>query len=642
MSNIKTVIVRYLRLSALIMVLLVILLAMFVQVFYEQKVTRTAAAGMFLQVKQLLEVNSRELEELKAKYSESCLKNAETVAYIIQSDPTVLESREALLKIAEFTEVDEIHLFNEDGVIFNGTHPEYYGLSVNAGDQIGFFKPMLSNKSLKLVQELTPNTADANLIQYSAVWSADGEYFVQVGMKQETVQNITKKNDMSYIFSMLGSNSEIQLFAVEKTSYKIIAASSPALVGNTLESIGIPVSKIVTKKDGFHAVVNGTLSFCIFEEFGDTYLCRVVTAGEMYRNVGSILIALAIGAIAFGVLLVVTVTRFLNKEIIHGVKNINAKLTEITNGNLDARVSERSTVEFSELSDHINNMIATVLASTDKISYILDRANLRIGVYEINENMKTVRVTDKAFSILQASYREQQMLSEDYTLFKEYLNARIYDCVDEAEKTYRLYGAEERYIRCEEFFLHNSVLGILMDVTEEYMRRRQLEDERDIDGLTGLLNRAGLDRRLESLFAHPDKLGFGALVMIDADGLKNINDTLGHEAGDAYLKSIADSLRTFDARKAVVSRQGGDEYVLFLHGFDSAQELGHELHRLEEIQCTVTAKVTPSKTVPIRFSFGVTMLDGSSDYAALMKSADDKMYASKRERKQRLGIPGRK
>ena len=361
----------------------------------------------------------------------------------------------------------------------------------------------------------------------------------------------------------------------------------------------------------------------------------------MYRNVGSVLYALAIGAVAFGVLLVITVTKFLNKEIIHGVRNINAKLTEITNGNLDARVSERSTEEFAELSEHINNMIAALLSSTDKISYILDRANLRIGVYEINENMKTVRVTDKVFGILGATVTEQQMIAGDAALFKDYVDARVFDCVDKGECTYRLYGANEQYIRYEEFKLKNSTLGILVDVTDEFKRRLQLENERDIDGLTGLLNRAGLDRKLEMMFERPEKLGCGALVMIEADGLKWINDNLGHEAGDAYLKSIGDSLRTFGSRNAIASRQGGDEYMLFLFGFNSREEVERELKRLEEIQQTVTAKVTPTKTVPIRFSFGATMLDGTSDYAALMKSADNKMYASKRERKKRLRIPGR-
>lgn len=641
MTNIRSVILKYLWITAAVMVVLVVFIAMTVQVFYEQKITRSTTEELFAQVKQLMEENSKEFEETKDAYSKTCLNNAGTIAYMIQSDPAILEDHNKLLRVAGLVGVDEINLFNEEGVIFNGTHPQYYNMSVNDGEQIGFFKQMLNNKSAKLVQDLRPNTAVGALMQYSAVWCTSGDFFVQVGMRQENVQKVTAKNELSYIFAQLRVNSEVDLYAVDMSTNKVVAASDPEQNGKVLSALGIPVIKVISKDSGFHAVVNDKLSFCIFEEYDGKYIGRVVTVNEMYRNVGSVIMALACGALGLAVLLVVTITRFINKEIIVGIRNVNGKLAEITSGNLDARVSVRSCVEFSELSDHINQMIATVLASTDKISYILDKADLQIGVYEFNEKMKTVRITEKVFKILSAGDWEINLLSNDSELFKDYIKARIFDCVEEEENIYRLYGETEHYIKFEEFYYNNSMLGILMDVTEDYKRRRQLEIERDIDALTGLLNRSGLERRLGALFKQPEQLGYGALVMIDADGLKSINDNLGHEAGDAYLKSIGDTLKTFGSRNSICARQGGDEYVLFLYKLESAAQVAQQIQRLEEIQKTVTAKVTKNKTVPIRFSFGVSLLDGSGDYAALLKAADDKMYISKRERKERLGIPGR-
>lgn len=188
-------------------------------------------------------------------------------------------------------------------------------------------------------------------------------------------------------------------------------------------------------------------------------------------------------------------------------------------------------------------------------------------------------------------------------------------------------------MRFEEFIVHNSILGIIMDVTEEYLRRRRLEAERDIDGLTGLLNRRGLDRRLEELFKEPEKLGCGALVMIDADGLKQINDKFGHEAGDIYLKSIAEVLRAFADKNSVGSRQGGDEFVLFLYGYESDDRVEEQLHRLADIREERAVKLTESETANIKFSFGAAFLDGSGEYTALLKTADDRMYENKRQRK---------
>lgn len=169
----------------------------------------------------LLNENSAELAEARENYSDECLKNAEAIAYIIESKPETLDSVDELKRIAQLIGVDEIHLFNEKGVIFNGTHPQYYNMSVNDGKQIGFFKRMLEDKSAKLVQPITPNTSNGSLIQYSAVWSSSGKFFVQVGMKQENVQKVTEKNELSYIFSLLRVNNSVSLYAVDKKSGRL-------------------------------------------------------------------------------------------------------------------------------------------------------------------------------------------------------------------------------------------------------------------------------------------------------------------------------------------------------------------------------------------------------------------------------------
>lgn len=211
MNKIKAIVLRYICLISVFMVLILVAFAVVLQVRREQQYTRLSTVTMFDQVEHLLNENSAELAEVKKNYSNECLKNAEAIAYIIESKPEVLESVDELKRIAEFIGVDEIHLFNEEGVIFNGTHPEYYDMSVNDGEQIGFFKQMLEDKSAKLIQPIIPNTSNGSLIQYSAVWSSNGHFFVQVGMKQENVQKITEKNELSYIFSLLRVNSSVDL-----------------------------------------------------------------------------------------------------------------------------------------------------------------------------------------------------------------------------------------------------------------------------------------------------------------------------------------------------------------------------------------------------------------------------------------------
>lgn len=106
-------------------------------------------------------------------------------------------------KVANLLDVDEFHLFDPDGTLYGGSQPKYFGLNFRSGEQMQFFLPMLSDRSLELCQDITPNTAEQKLMQYAAVWREDGEGIVQIGMTPGRVLEAKKKNELSYIFSLL-------------------------------------------------------------------------------------------------------------------------------------------------------------------------------------------------------------------------------------------------------------------------------------------------------------------------------------------------------------------------------------------------------------------------------------------------------
>ena len=140
-----------------IIVILILVIMLYVQLINEQRRAYDSATRTFLQIEHLLEENQKELKEVRKEYRETCLHHAETIARIIESNYTVLEDIEELQEIAQIVEVDEIHIFDKTGRIFTGTHPKYYNYTFDSGEQIGFFKPMLEDKTLKLIQDITPN-----------------------------------------------------------------------------------------------------------------------------------------------------------------------------------------------------------------------------------------------------------------------------------------------------------------------------------------------------------------------------------------------------------------------------------------------------------------------------------------------------
>ena len=98
---------------------------------------------------------------------------------------------------------------------------------------------MLEDHSLKLVQEITPNTAEEKMMQYSALWSENGEFIVQVGMEPVSVMKATAKNELSYLFSQFRVNLEAHYYAVDIASGQIVGSTELDCLGKNLTEIGL-------------------------------------------------------------------------------------------------------------------------------------------------------------------------------------------------------------------------------------------------------------------------------------------------------------------------------------------------------------------------------------------------------------------
>ncbi|MFR3752214.1 MAG: GGDEF domain-containing protein [Enterocloster sp.] len=146
------------------------------------------------------------------------------------------------------------------------------------------------------------------------------------------------------------------------------------------------------------------------------------------------------------------------------------------------------------------------------------------------------------------------------------------------------------YIRLESFERENSVLGMIADVTDDIMEKKQIERERDIDLLTGMYNRRAFYRHMEQLLREPEQLEHGMMLMADADNLKQVNDKYGHENGDRYLTAIAGLLKGCGWSNCIAARLSGDEFALFLYKCSSRNQLMEYEAGLRKTMETCTAE----------------------------------------------------
>lgn len=630
MHTLQKIISRYMYQVSGILVAVILGIVLYIEMANERELARESAIRTFSQMDQILEENQKELEAIQEEYRQTCLHNAEVIARIIEGEPDVLDSVEELRKIAASVEVDEIHIFDETGRIVTGTHPQYYNYTFDSGEQMMFFKPMLEDKTLKLVQDITPNTAEGKQMQYSALWSNNGEFIVQVGMEPVNVIKVTKKNELSYIFSLFRVNPEINYYAIDAETGEIVGSADLEMAGCNITEIGLDFDDIKNKESGFEAKINGQKSFCVFKKIGSNYIGRVVLNRNLYQRIPMIMLILFLCLATVALFLANAVIRYMNKYVVDEICGVNKQLRAIANGKLEETVDSRGSIEFAELSEYINVMVKSLVDNNKKMSYVLSKTDLYIGVYEYNKYMEKIRFTDYIPQILSVDSERMEQLSSDIRKFKKFIDQLRENPLPDEDGIYKI---GERYVRLEEIGKDDEVLGVAVDVTAEIMRRREIEAERDIDLLTGLYNRRGLDTQLASLFSSPENLKHSAMIMIDADNLKEINDTYGHEKGDVYLKRLFELIYNFGTKSSIASRQGGDEFVLFLYGYESEEALNETIEMLAYIQNHSSVQLGENINVSLRFSFGYCPANGNTDYQKLLKEADEKMYKNKLERK---------
>jgi diguanylate cyclase (GGDEF)-like protein len=176
---------------------------------------------------------------------------------------------------------------------------------------------------------------------------------------------------------------------------------------------------------------------------------------------------------------------------------------------------------------------------------------------------------------------------------------------------------------------------------------RRLQSDNDLlahkawhDELTGLANRAQFERRLQEALASTSlRGGHLAVLFLDADGFKAVNDTAGHAAGDRLLAMMADRLRVAVRETDIVARLGGDEFAVLLHplrSVDDARRVGQKIHAL----MTQAFDLDEHGHFHCGLSVGMATypLDGDT-IPALLDTADRAMYRAKNARRRSLQRP---
>jgi len=180
--------------------------------------------------------------------------------------------------------------------------------------------------------------------------------------------------------------------------------------------------------------------------------------------------------------------------------------------------------------------------------------------------------------------------------------------------------------------LRAEVARLTRELEEARAKIAELELHADVDPMLDILNRRGFDRELSRSLAYVKRYGTpAALLYIDLDGFKAVNDRYGHAAGDELLKLVAGELAANVRASDLVGRLGGDEFGVLMWNAAKPQAMMRARDLEIRIECIALAR--GAERLSVGASVGVAVLHGDLTTAGLIDLADKAMYARKSERR---------
>ena len=302
-----------------------------------------------------------------------------------------------------------------------------------------------------------------------------------------------------------------------------------------------------------------------------------------------------------------------------------------------SRTGIREVDRFAETITELNKELVT---NSTKFLRIMDMASVELGGYELRTDTGSVFVTDNFFPLLGMPGITGKLLS--VRRFEEVLKGirENTPCTRTAEGDELLTIRQPdgvRYIMLRSTIEGHAKIGLAEDVTAAALERMRIEHERDYDVLTGLYNRQAFNRVCSELFAQPERMGVAALMMMDLDNLKHINDTYGHDWGDQYIRRTGQCLRENTPVETVCARLSGDEFLVLFYGYHSRDAVREKIGQLSRAMQQSVAQLPSGNTLHISLSGGIAWYpDDGQDWETLKKYADFAMYQVKHASKGRV------
>jgi len=333
--------------------------------------------------------------------------------------------------------------------------------------------------------------------------------------------------------------------------------------------------------------------------------------------------------LSIALLVLLTIAYFLANSNVQPITQLRGVMKRVESGSLEETITSVHKDEIGDLYDSFNAMLegqataqAQKLAILQAIPDLIFRIDINGTFLDFNQPEKVdlfvppeqflgkniadifpLEVAKMALNLIQQSIEKKTV-----ELFEYHLSVN-----DQIEYF------EARFVKCGEF----EVLAIVRDITYRKNMEQKLEFLSLHDSLTKVFNRAYFEERVLHIPLPAD--ASAGIIVCDVDGLKLINDTLGHVQGDSLIKITANILKSCISFSDVIARIGGDEFVIIVSN--------PEMQTMDELSIKIKEAIENYNRllpqIPLSLSIGWAISFGNKDMNVLYKEADNNMYQEK-------------
>ena len=396
-----------------------------------------------------------------------------------------------------------------------------------------------------------------------------------------------------------------------------------------------------------------------------TFILKANMPRDVYTRGQDAVRYYSLTSLVIGVAFALVILFFLKSLVLSRLAGLNKSISSIaSSGDLSARVSTSGSDELSHLATTMNNMLSALQRSYEDVRE--GEARYRAVVEQTSEAI--LLVDTETQRLVQANAAAESLLG--YTP-KELGSLTLDDILADSEAvpthtTGNLRQAtERRYVRKDGSLVQVEVSDsqityggrdvlciVARDITDRKRADALLRELAMRDGLTGLYNRREMQRLLKEASEQYERCQVGtALILLDVDYFKTVNDTYGHQVGDDVLRWISHLITELVRPEDKVARYGGEELAIVMRdtdtktAFDVAEHIRQTLEarpfefvqRLDFDQESDTEDATERKIlIPLTLSLGVaSMPEDARSEEALLEAADQALYEAKRAGRNR-------